>query len=242
MIDRKTVFVLGAGAHMPYGFPDGARLINGMLELIPSTHNADSDFTTYLQAIFGNRVTPRQWVDFRTTLALSGHTSIDSFLATHAKRPGFTEIGKHAVAWQLLPKEFRHDWSRQAMGQHDWMTFLFQSMLSGCLDSVDALVTKNDVSFVTFNYDRCLEDFLCTRIAHTYHLSHTEAWQGAQKLKIVHVYGSLGEFDPFVIEPQHRRGLSQNVLAHGNVTQAANSIRLMYEDRTDHSGVTEASD
>jgi hypothetical protein len=169
-------------------------------------------------------------------LNTSGHTSVDSFIATNADRPGFAEIIKQAVAWQLLPLEFRHTWERRPH-KGDWMTYLFETMLGGCLKSEDSLLACNNVEFVTFNYDRTLEDFLTTRIAGTYNLSPSDAWKKAQKFKIVHVYGSLGEFDPAVLDPERRIDLG-NVGA--NIRKAAESIELMYDARPDHTGVADA--
>lgn len=39
MIRRKTVFVLGAEASFPYGFPTGEGLVNEVIELTGKTNN-----------------------------------------------------------------------------------------------------------------------------------------------------------------------------------------------------------
>jgi hypothetical protein len=227
MIERRTVFILGAGAHFPYGFPLGAQLIEEILHTLSRKHR--NDFRDHLFNVFRNSWIGNAVKDFHTALDLGGHSSIDSFLVTHADRPGFSDIGLHAVAWQLLPREFRHQWTRK---HHpgDWMSFLFKTMISGCHDSVDDFLEKNQVSFVTFNYDRTLEDFLTTRIAHTYNLSPTDAWKKADKLKIVHVYGSLGEFNPMVIDTLRPQDV-RDPLSTSAVKSAAESIRLMYAER-----------
>ena len=239
MINRKTVFVLGAGAHIPYGFMDGSDLIKAILAALPAPpHYGTNDFSGRFFDIHDHRVNvPRDALtQFRAALNLGGHTSIDSFLATHAKRTGFTDIGKFAVAYRLLPLEFQHAWLREPH-DGDWMTFLFESMLHGCLNSVDDFLQNNDVDFVTFNYDRTFEDFLCTRLAHTYNLTPAIAWEKAKKFSVVHVYGSLGEFDPSIITSKRPAVTPFN---SSQLLVAASSIRLMYDDRTDHSGVSRA--
>lgn len=240
MIKRQTVFVLGAGAHVPYDFPDGAGLIAKLLSGIPLRFNKPADLGNLSLGIYNNQadVTPQSMTEFRTALNMGGHTSIDSFLATHLSRPGFVTIGKLGVAYQLLPLEFRHEWARADING-DWITFLFQSMLHGCLESVDKFVEQNKVSFVTFNYDRTLEDFFCTRLSHTYNLTAEVAWQKAKRFSFVHVYGSLGEFDPKVINPQNRAN-RRAPLTPSQVVDAASSIRMMYEDRKEHSAVGQA--
>lgn len=242
MINRKTVFILGAGAHVPYGLLDGSGLLEAILESLPrSSSNVTTPFAEFIFNLNSDTRTRRQLQEFRQALDLGGHTSIDSFLATHAAREGFTDIGKLAVAYHLLPLEFTYSWSRGAQ-KYDWMSFFFASMLTGCLSSVDSLLASNNVDFVTFNYDRTLEDFLCTRVAHTYNLKPAAAWEKVQKFKLVHVYGSLGEFDPRVITATGRPVNARDPMSHASVRNAAESIRLMYEDRSEHSGIAEAMD
>lgn len=240
MIRQKTVFVIGAGAHKPYDLPLGDELLKSILHLLKSSQKESSQFFQHVNLCYQSTAIRQAFKEIVPALSRSGHTSIDSFIATNAKRPGFAEIAKHAVAWQLLPQEFKHGWER-AHHNGDWMTYLFETMLHGCLKSVDALVENNPIEFVTFNYDRTLEDFLTTRIAATYNLSHTDAWNKAQKFKIVHVYGSLGDFDPLVIDPQVRIDYRNNIVT-ANIKSAADSIELMYDSRLDHTGVRDAVD
>jgi hypothetical protein len=238
MIRRKTVFVLGAGAHVPYGLLDGGQLMARVLGSLPTSLNGSTDFAHYYTSRFPSAGLRVALLEFQTAMDLGGHTSIDSFLATHGKRPGFTEIGKHAVAYQLLPLEFKHDWIRRPHLQ-DWMTYFFEIMLTGCLNSTEELLAYNPIDFVTFNYDRTLEDFLCTRIANTYNLSPDVAWEKAQKFKIVHVYGSLGKFDPAVIG-RKRTANVRDPLDKVFMDEAVDAIQLMYEQRAGHSGVADA--
>lgn len=251
MIKRKTVFVLGAGAHVPYGFFDGRGLIKRIIELLPPDRGS-TPFAGLFLEIYGNSIgQPNNlFVQFRSALAQSGHASIDSFLATHASRTGYPELGKLAVAYSLLPLEFKQKFARGADG--DWMSYLFEHMLHGCLNSMEDFVANNDVSFVTFNYDRTLEHFLANRLRNTYGVDTGKAWDEAKMIRIVHVYGSLGEFSPSLT---HRPVRSTPVelfelgpppgtgpFTPTEIKQASESIRLMYEDRSNQSGVTEAKE
>jgi hypothetical protein len=51
---------------------------------------------------------------------------------------------------------------------------------------------KNRVSFITFNYDRSLEYFLCRSLADTYGKSEFQASQIIKQLPIKHLHGQLG--------------------------------------------------
>jgi hypothetical protein len=58
------------------------------------------------------------------------------------------------------------------------------------VSEIDALF-KN-ISFVSFNYDRCLELFLEHAIVNYYGVEETKATELLQKLKIFHPYGTVG--------------------------------------------------
>ena len=160
MIKDRNVFVLGAGARAPYGFPDGRILINRILGCLPEG-DGHTDFMQLFYQVKGHvgSVPDGALAEFRKALMESGHTSIDSFLATRAKHPGFVAIGKAAVAYILLPLEYRHTWGRTSSPEDDWMSLLFEKMMTGCLNSPEELARSNQVAFVDFNYDRSLEDF-----------------------------------------------------------------------------------
>jgi hypothetical protein len=132
MIQQKTVFVLGAGAHKPYGLPLGFESPKSILELLGNSQDPKQPFYQHVNMCHPSTAIRNAFKAIVPALNLSGHTSVDSFIATNAERPGFPEIIKQAVAWQLLPLEFRHTWERRAHNG-DWMTYLFETMLGGCL-------------------------------------------------------------------------------------------------------------
>jgi len=98
-------------------------------------------------------------------------------------------------------------------------------MQKGC-HLVETLLPNNPISFISFNYDRTLEHLLCERIKHTYNLSYPDAWETAKQIPLIHVYGSLGAFDPNAVGGRPRPAMTPTAYK-----QAADSIRLMYEDR-----------
>ena len=242
MIKDTTVFVLGAGAHCPYGLPDGRSLTSRIVEACPKQVNQSNSFSGVVFAILSNQVASLTsvLVEFRNKLNNAGHETIDSFLATHAKEPGYAAIGKLAVAEVLLPLEFKADFTRTGRvipewkTGHDWLSFLFEHMLVGCQDSPETFVKGNDVIFVTFNYDRTLEHFLAVRLENTYGTSPETAVGFVQKMRIIHVYGSLGPYQLSLLT--RKPGAFDARL----VAEAASTIRLMYEDRAEESAVGDA--
>ncbi len=236
MLKRKIVFVIGAGAHCPYGFPDGGKLTRDIVAMLPANLSVESEFSQQMYSLYGAPGIGKVIVDFRDKLNESGHGSIDSVLATYASRPGFSEIGRYAVAKVLFPIEFKASFSwdntlRPDDPDYDWLSYLFRHMAQGCLTSADDFLEGNKATFVTFNYDRTLELFFQHRLKHTYGLSAQEALEKLKKIPIVHVYGSLGEYNGSYKSDQP---------TPTEILNAAVSIRLMYDDRKDHPQVEAA--
>lgn len=145
MISKPTVFILGAGASKPYGYPLGWELRERILalpddcELFPKLDHA-----------------PNEFIQFKKALAESPAESIDAFLE---HRDEFTRIGKHAIAAELLKCEQRERLYDPG-NEDDWYRYLFNRMTAGV--RFDHFL-QNEVSFVTFNYDRSLEEYLFNR-------------------------------------------------------------------------------
>jgi hypothetical protein len=95
MISKPTVFVLGAGASAPYGFPLGTALSDAIaVELL-----RDSDFRDDL---LGANINVPILQQFARALRASGRYSIDEYLQGH---PEYRDLGKLAIARILIPAE-----------------------------------------------------------------------------------------------------------------------------------------
>ena len=102
MIDKKTVFILGAGASCPYGYPSGSHLrkriclFNGQVkpkELVEAV-NSDTNLNEFIKK-FEN----------------SSTKSIDLFMA---RNPTLVNAGKHIVAYEIFDAEIRSEFREQA--------------------------------------------------------------------------------------------------------------------------------
>lgn len=184
MITKPTLFILGAGASIPYGFPSGASLreqicLVAQNQAIFNHIAAVSNFTG---------LTYPDIKDFAECFMWSGLSSIDTFLG---RRTEFSEVGKAVIASILIPQEqvtrFNH---RDNKG--DWYFALWNSLVSN-VSSLDELA-QNQVQIFTFNYDRSLEKYLHTSIIHTFNTSVEEALDALKYFNIHHVYGSLGKY------------------------------------------------
>ena len=181
MIDKKTVFILGAGASCPYGYPSGARLRKSIC--------LDQEFMqNYIGYLSKNKVDQtavirREVQQFKDAFTKSSIKSIDIFMANN---PKLAPIGKYIIAfevfsaeqksrfreearlWQELSKNPPESWTktdcilrREDFQGDDWYSYLYNRLIEGLVGK-EALPDFSDgkIAFITFNYDRSLEHFL----------------------------------------------------------------------------------
>ncbi len=206
MIDNKTVFILGAGASMPYGFPLGQLLKDTIARYYGTVH------PKYISEMGFDE---SQMNKFAEALSNSPLTSVDSFLES---RPDFIEIGKTCIGAELLVAENENRlfkywqdkryslWEKMKkpdfkVGHGDfendgsWYQELFL-LLKAPIDKFK----QNNVVFITFNYDRSLEQYLYLSLKNTYGANDEQCRSIIKEVPIIHVYGHLGLL-PWQAEP-----------------------------------------
>lgn len=176
MIGLQTVFVLGAGASMDFGFPSGLQLRD---KIIGSLENENSQEFKQLGefAIEGRKEVRVFCNEFR----YSGKISIDAFLE-HRKE--FIPIGKAAIAQALIPFESVDGLFHNS---NNWYQYLYK-MLNTSFDKFN----ENKISIVTFNYDRSIEQYLFMVLKSTYGKSYEDVARMVGAIPIIHVHGTLG--------------------------------------------------
>src|SRR5262245_44706469 len=133
MLQRNTVFVLGAGASVPYGFSTGGVLLGKAKQLVPDViRNYTQD---YVGLAAGQRLLD--------ALVPSYDASIDALLE---HRVDLVPDGKRLIAALLLQEEARAA-ATFPDPNLDWMAIVFNEMSRGA-PGVDA-VAANPVSFIT---------------------------------------------------------------------------------------------
>ena len=167
------VFVLGAGASSPYGFPLGFDLRQKILgvSIPPESALHRSDFEP-----------------FRKELAQSGTESVDAFLESESGRE-FDKVGRLAIAETLIGYEQHNRLFLDACTDH-WYSYLFNRLFDG-MQSVKQLFTLR-LAFITFNYDRSLEYYLTTVLAGRFKATEAEIARVFSHIKVIHVHGDLG--------------------------------------------------
>jgi hypothetical protein len=219
----KTL-VLGAGASYAYGFPLGSKLRQRILTL--------PDSTAKKAGIIRERTEKRDrrnFAHFQTNFLHSQMYSIDAFLG---RRPEFGEIGKKFIAAILLQCENSDLLFREEPERDHWYQYLFNQLAQREWDDL----TFDDLSVVTFNYDRSLEHFLYVTLQSTYGKSTHDVSEKLKTLRIIHVYGSLCDALPGAPGYLHYDG----ELDIDKVEAAAEGLLVIPEGRIDSPTLVQA--
>jgi hypothetical protein len=211
MINKPTTLILGAGASADYGFPVGKKLIediisfyssnpyykklialflalNNINEFLPPDKlryigeeilNLESDSVTLVKPDI-------KFVDeFIEALSKAHRASIDDFLYS---REEYQLIGKLSILFVLSGYEKRFSLKEN----NYWYSYLWQRLTNGSGKKIDGLL-HNNISIITFNYERSLEHFLINAAVNTFGISLEQASEVINQIPIYHAYGMLGK-------------------------------------------------
>lgn len=220
------VLVLGAGASLAYGYPLGGALRTKIIELSEITalragivedsfYKSDVEILTEFQQVFRG----------------SQMYSIDAFLA---RRPEYSEIGKKCIAAVLLQLESEHNLFSEGADRDHWYQYLFNHWAKNDWDDL----SFDDVSIITFNYDRSLEHFLFHALQSAYNKSASDVCEKMKSLKIIHVYGCLSD----VLPGSENYEPYDGGIDAGKVERAASRLVVIPEGRIDSHSLQIARD
>lgn len=177
MIRTPIVFVLGAGASSCYEFPLGQKLCEIVIDELQRGQKAREVLVNTTEFL------DREIDAFRRELLYSAQNSIDAFLEN---RPEYLPIGKAAMAIILM--RYEHHDALWRFSDNNWMRYLFDKMRATTLDEF----TNNEVTFVTFNFDRSLEYFLFNSLRNTFGATAQACADVFTRIRIIHLHGRLG--------------------------------------------------
>lgn len=204
--------MLGAGASADLRFPLGTELM-GRITAHTTSNRGHNIRTTRLVEILLKGLSERLYpaelglhFDKIRDLAPT-RNSIDDFLYSYSEDLGLQFTAKAFIALSILDAENRS--LAQSIVQHGRFsetevnaTFYYKlckqivsrwkaTEYEKCLDAA-----HNNLSIITFNYDRALEWMLTWYCSKYFQISHSEAVRCIRKFEIIHVYGSCGSIDP----------------------------------------------
>lgn len=215
MLFRKpTVFVLGAGASAEFGFPQGTGLVKEIQTLMTWSQDDWGHLTGPGRQLFADAIETfgTQKVVFdaakQLCLGLAHFKSIDDFLDQRQGDEVLIQVAKSAIAQIILSHEKASPLSSLHANRSlsvagltkTWLAKLIRMAIQGVPLSQLQSVFKN-VTFISFNYDRSLEQFLVFAISEAWGIPLEQSNSLIANVAIHHVYGSLGKLYGFGSRP-----------------------------------------
>ncbi len=219
MITKPTVIILGAGASSVYGFPTGQGLVSNIISnlrpLSKSETRGGNDWVPFLIVNFDLK--EEEIYDFQEKLHYS-RISVDAFLEY---RNEFLKVGKLSIAMSLISHENNQ---KLFSAERNWLDYLRNK-----LDAPFDVFGENELSIITFNYDRTVEQYLFTVLKNTYGRSDAECVEQLNKIPIIHVHGKIGSL-PW----QEENGRPyENTFTPENIKLASDQIIIISESNED---------
>ncbi|WP_203073573.1 hypothetical protein [Falsiroseomonas ponticola] len=220
MIRRPTVFVVGAGASSEFGLPVGFELkqrITRALAIRTDAGRVQSGSEPILAAFRrAVRLKDGRLGDLNPLVAAAKKIvagmpqaiSIDNYIDAHGGDVDIELAGKIAIAVELLGAEAsskltateveKDSWGdpiRKHINfsnvEHTWLGVLQKILFENAKKSDISRIFEN-VSFIVFNYDRCIEHFLHQAVTNYFWIPSKDAAQVVARIPIYHVYGAIG--------------------------------------------------
>lgn len=232
---KKTVFILGAGSAKDYGFPISSEL-------------NDFIYSNYLR-LYKIHVYPEDTYGFRDWNQLQGQEmelyltpqkkliesfkriDIDMDLLASRQPDKFLDFGKRALIYSLLEFEMKTKDNLKS----GWHKELFNQLTKMLItpESINDFST-DDITFITFNYDRTLEQFLYNQFMQNWPNHRDEVKDIMQKMNIIHIYGKIADLDWQVPEKDFSIPYGYNIrLTDKNLlNQVKDNIKLRHQERS----------
>lgn len=252
MFNRKTLFIIGAGAGFDIDLPVGRKLAeeisNRTQIVIDHGHLAKSTSDMDLALSFFERGDPnaneyaKAFRLIRDGVLLAN--SIDDFLNIHEGTPEIVTVGKAAIVRSILYAE-RHSKiyvdpsnvfnKMDVRNIRDSWLVKFMQVLGPGRKVPDVEHALDDVSFINFNYDRCLEYFLRHALQLMYGIEASKAAEIVGRATIVHPYGWVGPLErvPFGGNDNSRsdyRELSKAIKTYTEQIEEESTVFNMHEE------------
>jgi hypothetical protein len=210
MFNRRTLFVLGAGSSAEVDLPVGKKLAESIGSKMDirfefdhrSIGSGDIDLYRQMTGQMRNNVQEFQQAAWLIRDGIGLAQSIDDFLDIHRNNANLNLYGKAAIVKAVLEAEhgsklyFDRNSGTDAFDPNrlaDTWFVKFMHMLSRGIPRENVREIFDRVSFIIFNYDRCVEHFLVNALQKLHGIQESEASSIVDDLHIIHPYGVVGK-------------------------------------------------
>jgi len=210
MFEKKTVFVVGAGASKESGLPTGPELADRIARLlhfefsISAPPKGDLDFYYAIKNHFKDNDSISAHLEAADQISKSVRlvSSIDNYIDIHRHDSRISALGKAAIAYSILDCENRSILQSDPQSQtrklnldqfkENWLLHFGRALVSNVpLEAVNSIF--QNISIICFNYDRCIEQFLTVWLQSVYGIDSVRSRETVKSLKIIRPYGSISE-------------------------------------------------
>lgn len=208
MLPKRTVFVIGAGAGCDVGMPVGSKLAAQISKLLSLTKGGSARSVRIGDQSIWETVCGRSDINALAAAALhisegiQTADSIDDFIDRAKDGPNGSAIelcGKFGIVRAILDAERHSDLHVDTSNArnkldlnaiaHTWFMKLLRLLTR---NQRDASRLFENITFINFNYDRCLEHFFLHALPASYTMPSAEAQDIVRSAQIFHPYGKVG--------------------------------------------------
>ncbi len=210
--NRKNVIVVGAGASKEFGLPVGSTLKTQIADLL------DINYDTFGRKLIrgsseiahaftllpdsNNRTLQEAAWKIRDNMPIA--PSIDNYMHTHSKNNELVQVGKLAITHAIIEAEKS---SRlyvygntsgipifdASKANKTWLGEFFKILVAET-NFEQFLVSLENITFISFNYDRCIHQFFYYASLQYFDVPADEGERIIDALNIIYPYGSVGDF------------------------------------------------
>jgi len=227
----NDLFILGAGASVPYGFPCGESLFKEIREKnyreeYFKDESCKNDYFKYFGKTsrhYDIETVMKSMYDFTVDIKKSSMVSIDDFLRNRKNLdPNQLDFGKRIIAYKILEAEYKYRNGKYEKGKEyknkiDWINYLL-SFIDRSKNLEKAFFNSK---FIIFNYDRLFEQKIFEYLNHDKNLSNDEeyVWGKLEKMEIFHIHGYIGKL----------KDIKLGDIENKNYTSIANNMKTVWE-------------
>jgi hypothetical protein len=250
MFASKIVFILGAGAGHEIGMPLGSALTRIIAQKMTLTRDTiqgrhlHGDVALFEDVSRGRE--GQKWfiAAKRLSEGLLLSKSIDDFLNLHQHDEEVVRLGKSAIIKSILEAEEKSKLFSKSIGGEPvinfenvadgWMIKFMHMLGQGNINNI-----FDNVAFINFNYDRCLEHFLLHAVRGLHGVNFAAAAAVMRKIEIFHPYGYIGDLPQmggvvgFGDSLQDAHSISDRILTYSEKVEEGESLSNMREQIRD---------